>query len=423
MQHTLAAVLLTNRAGQALLVRCGKFTTAKQNQLSMCDLSVCSPCHCVGGQAPLSLESVVIGLSVAVVRAGPELVAPETSADSIIWEMAVAARTIFSALLIACLVAPGIAADFPRKSRAKPATVSDHCAEVEPPKGTPKVPGGDIFGFTNPTDIGDPCKWYFASEHSGLAGKRDGSYFALSTKSEISYTASENLAFAFSAFTAYHKWSNVTVLQDALASAGVGVMVTESDKLQFDGLSGEVLMRLLTRSRGQPFAMVVAMEPRWSRIDLSTGYRAEFYASEFKLLVDAAFTERLFAAMNLIYALATQRYDIAGANWVNNSLTSLSVALTGQAYAAEKALIEGIFLGVEARLVSFFEGLALNRNLGNAFFVGPTLAIGFQGGRMLNFVWTPQVAGRANPASAPGPLDLDNFERHLFRVKFDTPLN
>ena len=184
--------------------------------------------------------------------------------------MTIAARTIFSALLIACLTTPVVAADFPRKAPVKPAKVADRCAKVEPPKGTPEVPGGDIFGFTNPTDLGDPCQWYFASENTGLAGKRDGSFFALFTKSEVSYTYSENLAFAFSAFTAYNKWSNVTVLQDALASAGAGVMVTEWDKLQFDGLSGEVLLRLVKRSPGQPFALTVAMEPRWSRIDLAT---------------------------------------------------------------------------------------------------------------------------------------------------------
>jgi hypothetical protein len=36
---------------------------------------------------------------------------------------------------------------------------------------------------------------------------------------------------------------------------------------------------------------------------------------------------------------------------------------------------------------------------------------------------TKQVAGRAHPAGAPGAFDLDNFDRHLFRVKLDTPLN
>ena len=73
-------------------------------------------------------------------------------------------------------------------------------------------------------------------------------------------------------------------------------------------------------------------------------------------------------------------------------------------------------------MLSAFTGLFLNQNIGNAFFMGPTLAIAFQGERVLNFVWTPQVAGRAHPASVPGALDLDNFDRHHFRVKFETPL-
>jgi hypothetical protein len=337
--------------------------------------------------------------------------------------MSIAVRTgLSAALLIAGVTTSVIAADFPRKTSVRPANAVDRCIKVQPPKGTPEVPGGDIFGFTSPTDIGDPCEWFFASENTGFVDKRDGRFFALFSKSEIAYTYSENLAFAFSAFTAYNKWSNVTVLQDALA--GAGVTVTGLDKRQFDGLSGEVLLRLVTRSPGQPFALTVSVEPRWSRIDLNslTGYPAEFYAGEFKMLLDVALTERLFAAMNVIYALGTQKYDIPDANWVNNSLTSISAALTGRIYAAENALVEGVFLGAEARLLSSFAGLALNQNLGNAFFVGPTFAIAFQGGSMLNFVWTPQVAGRAFPASAPGPLDLDNFERHHFRVKFETPL-
>jgi hypothetical protein len=339
--------------------------------------------------------------------------------------MNIAVRTILSAaLFIAGLATPIIAADFPRKAPVRPTGAGDRCANVQPPKGTPEVPGGDIFGFTNPTDIGDPCQWSFASENTGLVGKRDGSFFALFSKSQMAYTYSENLAFAFSAFTAYTNWSNVGILQDTLASAGAGVMVTGLEKFQFDGLSGEVLLRLVTRSPGQPVALTVSMEPRWSRIDLGavTGYPAQFYGNEFKLFLDAALTENLYAAMNVIYVLATQKYDIPDANWVDNSLTSVSAALTGRVHAADTTPVEGVFLGVEGRLLSLFDGLALKRNLGNAFFVGPTLAIAFQGGSMLNFVWTPQVAGRALPASAPGPLDLDNFERHHFRVKFATPL-
>ena len=92
-------------------------------------------------------------------------------------------------------------------------------APVEPPKGTPEVPGGDIFGFTNPTDIGDPCEWYLrASIPDSPASGTEA--FSHSSKSGGRLHLLENLAFAFSAFTAYNKWSNVSVLQDALRPQG-----------------------------------------------------------------------------------------------------------------------------------------------------------------------------------------------------------
>lgn len=304
--------------------------------------------------------------------------------------------------------------------KAKPVAAADRCAKVEPAPGTPVVPGGDIFGFTSPTDIGDPCSWSFASEWSGRAGRRDGSYLVLSDKNQLSYTYSDRIAFAFSGFANYTRWNNVTVARDALAAEGV--FINSLDRLQFDGISGEVAIRLLRRTPGQPFAVTVSAEPRWSRVDGLTGYRADGYGNEFKLFADVALTERMFAAINLNYALGTAKYDIPGATWADASATNVSAALTSQVYSAEKQFIEGIFLGLEARFQSAFEGLTLDHHLGDAFFLGPTLAIAFEGGRMLNLVWTPQIAGRANMPSAPGSLDLDNFDRHQFRVKFATPL-
>lgn len=327
-----------------------------------------------------------------------------------------------SHLLIASLslllVSSAVAADLPRKAPRAPAAI-DRCAKSEPAPGTPEVPGGDIFGFTSPTDIGDPCGWALAEEITGGAGKRDGSYLALTSKTQFAYTWSDRLAFAFSPFVSYNRWSNVTAIQDLLAEDGA--VVSGLNRTVFDGLSGEIAYRVLARSPGQPFAVTLSAEPRWARVGLS-GWDTEVYASEFKLFVDVALRERLFAAMNVNYVVARSRVGLPDAEWSNGSGLVLSGALTGQVYAAEKQAIEGVFLGVEARLLSEYEGLGLNHNVGNGVFVGPTLAIAFAGGRMLNFVWTPQVWGEARPASAAGSLDLDNFARHQFRVKFATAL-
>jgi hypothetical protein len=308
-----------------------------------------------------------------------------------------------------------------RETPAKPAAVVDRCAKIEPLPGTPSVPGGSIFGFTDPTDLGDPCIWTFASENTGREGKRDGSYFGLSSKSEISYTYTSNIAFAFSVFTAYTRWSNVTVVQDKLASQGDGVFLDRFNRLSFDGLSGEFLVRLVTRGPGQPVAVTASVEPRWSHVDFVTGFRADGYAAEFKLLVDIALAQRLFGAVNLNYALGTQKFDIPNAEWERSSGTNLSAALTAQIYAAEKQTVEGVFVGLEARYRTAFDGLLLDRFTGDVFNFGPTFAIAFTGDRVLTLAWSPQLAGRTSPAT-PGGLNLTDADRLEFRVKFETSL-
>ena len=115
--------------------------------------------------------------------------------------------------------------------------------------------------------------------------------------------------------------------------------------------------------------------------------------------------------MNLIYVAATQKYHIPGRGSVKNSGTVVSAALTSRIYAAQQALVEGMFVGVEAHLLSLFDGLALNQNLGNALFVGPTLAIAFQGERMLNVTWTPQVAGARTSGECARIVGLGQLRR------------
>jgi hypothetical protein len=311
------------------------------------------------------------------------------------------------------LGAPAKAADMPRKAPPAATSAGDRCAKVGPAPGTPVVPDGDIFGITSHADIGAPCSWSAASEITGHAGKRDGRYVATTNKMQISYTYSRDLAFAVSPFVTHNTWANVSSLQAV-------TLVNRFDTFQFDGLSGEVSYRLLDRGAAQPVAITVSAEPRWARVDSISGWRTESFGNEFKFLMDAALSDRLFAAFNLNYAFAHSRLYFPGATWVDSSSTNVSGALTAQVYAKEKASVESVFLGVEARFQSAFAGLMANRNIGNGFFVGPTMAIAFSGGWMLNMAWTPQLAGGSIPSM--GPLDLDNFERHQFRVKFATPL-
>jgi hypothetical protein len=77
---------------------------------------------------------------------------------------------------------------------------------------------------------------------------------------------------------------------------------------------------------------------------------------------------------------------------------------------------ERVLVGIEARYLTEFSGAFLNEFSGQAVFVGPNLYLRLSDWAALNFAWTPQIWGRAQ--GVPAPLDLDNFERHQFRLKF-----
>lgn len=75
-----------------------------------------------------------------------------------------------------------------------------------------------------------------------------------------------------------------------------------------------------------------------------------------------------------------------------------------------------IFAGVEVRYLSAFDGAWLNKNVGNAFYAGPTLLWRATDKVVLNVTYQPQVFGHAVD-SPDQRLDLDNFERAQYRVK------
>src|SRR5829696_4832266 len=72
-----------------------------------------------------------------------------------------------------------------------------------------EVPGGDIFGFTSPTDVRNPGDRGLAFELSNRAGKRGGHYWSATLKTQFSYTAEENFAIALSPWATAHKIDDV----------------------------------------------------------------------------------------------------------------------------------------------------------------------------------------------------------------------
>jgi len=296
-------------------------------------------------------------------------------------------RPALAALCLALLTFPALAQD----PRTVPAPQQ---AEL------PTVPGGDIFGFTSGTDVGNPGDRGIAFEFSARAGRIGGSYLTGTLKTQLSFTVAPDVAIAVSPFVTWHRSRGVPGIDDI--SRG-----------QFDGLSFEASWRFLQRT-ASGFAATVSIEPRYARVDGISGQRVDAYSAELKLFMDVVLIpDRLFAAVNLNFAPgASQAITLDGmTGWQMSSGTNLSAALAYQ-------ITPQLFAGVEARLLSVFDGAFLNRNTGNALFAGPNLLYRPADNVAINVVWTPQVWGRARtPDRVADGLDLNNFERHQFRMK------
>jgi hypothetical protein len=184
----------------------------------------------------------------------------------------------------------------------------------------------------------------------------------------------------------------------------------DMNRTRFDGISGELSYRFIERGATNRTAATFSVEPRWARVNGFSGAGITAYSVEFKLLMDTVlWADRLYAALNLNYAPAKQKADDDPlGEWARTSSTNVSGALTYQ-------FSDRVFAGAEVRFLAAFDGAALNHNVGKAVFFGPTMLWKLTETAALNVVWTPQLWGRAE-GSGRG-LDLDNFERHQFRVK------
>jgi hypothetical protein len=298
-----------------------------------------------------------------------------------------------------------LAADAPTgrpalKAAPAPGWVLCRKGSAEPPSQTfPEVPSGDIFGFTNPTDLGSPGDCGISVESSSAIGKASGRYFAGSLKTQFDATVAENLNLAVSPFVTYHRITGVPGLDDL-------------HRASFDGLSAELAYRFIERSAANPVAATFAVEPRWARVDPTTGLGATAYLVEFKLLVDRVIVpDRLYAAANLIYVPAVQKSNAPLGGWSAFSATGVSAAFAYQ-------FTERLFAGAEVRHFAAFEGAAVQHYLAQAVFGGPTMLVKLTDAMSLNVSWTPQLWG--HPSGSHRRLELDIFERQQLRLKLVT---
>ncbi len=260
----------------------------------------------------------------------------------------------------------------------------------------PTVPGDDLFGYTAPTDVGNPGDKQIFNENDARVGKTQGSYFALDSKLAVDNTFAPGW------------WGSVGVFTNLNSASGVPG-ISDISEFTYDGVVLEVERLMIPRSAGNPFALSLDVETDFNLHDPETGLLADSLTTTFKAFVDAPIKPNsLYWGANLQYAIATAQAPNSGP-WSPSSQLLLSSALTWQCQPP-------LFIGVEARYFVNGADAWVGDIAGQALYIGPTLLWKPNDTYAFNVTYQPQVWGRAT-ATPSESLDLTDFERAQFRVK------
>lgn len=278
-----------------------------------------------------------------------------------------------------------------------PARAADDDDDDEGPGGDArKVDTEFIFGWTQGADVGELHERELEFENDILAGKRTGRYTAVVSQLRYETSPFPNLRLEIGAPFSGHHISGVAGLDNRSGWA-------------FQGLSGEIKFKLLSRERA-PFGLAVSFEPHWSKVDDVSGEAVQNYGAEFTLAADKELVaNQLFIAANLSYEPEVSRARDA-ANWERQSTL-------GAAFSATRQWAKGVFVGAEVRWRRAYASAGLSRYAGEALFIGPTVFMSLTDRVALSGAWTVQVAGGEHGSSAD--LDLADFHRHQATVRFE----
>jgi hypothetical protein len=252
-----------------------------------------------------------------------------------------------------------------------------------------------LFGFMIGTDIGNVGEREFQSETTGRFARNGGSYRAIGQQLELEFVPVSNFRIELGSTFASHTISGVPGFED-------------QRRLSWQGVTADFRYRFLDRDTA-PFGFTLDVETHTDRIDEISAAVVHNYGTEFALAFDRELVPNVaVAALNLIYQPEWTRFLGTGAA---EQESTIGIALGMMARVSP-----GFFLGGEARYLRKYEGIGLNEQAGQAFFVGPTAYFQLSERSRLTASWSVQAWGR--PAGSNAALDLVNFERHQARLVF-----
>ncbi len=300
------------------------------------------------------------------------------------------------------------AADMPGKVK-KPTSPppSTACKETS---GLPT----DIFGFTTGSDVNDLGAISAALEYNGGFGTRFGSLSNNLLKAQLSYSPFPCVEIG-------------PTVQGAVVNAGANTF--GFDSRQFGG-TVEMKYKILGRAT-HGVGLTITTEPGVFNRQYRSGYIDRFgnpfrpsgtvAANLARILIDfELLKDKLYGAVNFEHSSTwddpVSQYDgYRSPGYFKSSGLNIRGALSYK-------LSETFYLGVEGSHQRAYSGTFLNKDLGNAWFAGPTFYWQATEKLAVTGSYNYQFAGQTENAFtnfgiSSKNVDLVNFNRHLAKLK------
>ncbi len=320
-----------------------------------------------------------------------------------------------SAFLSLTAMGTTYAADLPtRKGAPVPPPVSTSCKETEA-----TALSADVFGFSSGSDVSDLGAWAAGLTYQGGfkgAGFKPGSFSGHAGQLQFSTSFLPCWEVGPYLLGSTSKGSFRGMPGDvSFTSYGVGI----ENKLKVLGRA--------THGVGLTFVF----DPNYQRYDqkdstiipIALGWTGAQVGATYKMLLDAELIKgKLFGALNLqldqSWVERPFKINPLGSDYARGSNLTFSGALSYQ-------LVDGLFVGGEARYVRTHAGNFLNQYTGDAVFVGPTFFWQASKALSISGAYGIQVAGNAKaingavlaPIFAASNINLASANQHIAKVK------
>jgi hypothetical protein len=305
-------------------------------------------------------------------------------------------KFIAPAILLATSCSVAMAADVPGriKKPTAPVAASQACKETA---GLPT----DVFGFTTGSDVNDLGALSGAIEYNGNYGTRFGKLYGHLAKVQLSY-------------------SPLPCFEIGPTIQGLSVSADRStfglDTRQVGG-TVELKYKLLGRAT-HGVGLTITTEPGIFSRKYNSGFlpakpSGNVASNLARVLIDFELVkDKLFGAINLEHS-AVWDHPILGPG--ANGYARLSNINIRAALAYKVS--DTFYLGAEASHQRAYTGIFMNKDLGNAWFAGPTFYWQATEKLALTGAYNYQFAGQTSGFAGSKNVDLLNFNRHQAKLK------